>query len=296
MLYNSASGAAPSSVNVGVTTPTADPAFAARPSLRFLFGYLDTFPDILPILVVIAGAIGGYLRYVVLARKGTSERLTQPASRVRPEYLAAGFALVLLLPIMLLVTELGTRYFAERYAIGSALGVAVVAGLFSSHLSRRFPAINTFIPAVILYSFAMALIAFCHGGQPRDVSGVQAEPVFLSAPAAEPVVIDDPLVFFATWHYGDSGMRSHIHYLIDLNYAAKQPEFVGEYALWLEQPYGSPKVDIYKDFLASHRKFLLYTIGMPKVEWVERRLTKEGWHLTPITSANGNTLYRVEQP
>jgi len=57
----------------------------------------------------------------------------------RVEDLAVGVALVLILPIMLVLTGLGTGYFWERYGIGSALGVALVCGLLFSWLNKQLP-------------------------------------------------------------------------------------------------------------------------------------------------------------
>jgi hypothetical protein len=125
---------------------------------------------------------------------------------------------------------------------------------------------------------------------------VQSNLLLRSAPNRDPIVIADAVVFWPTWWYSDAGARARLHYLADLSYAVKQPDFIPEYALSLEQPYGAPKLDNYRDFLAANREFLLFCVGMPRLEWVKERLQSEGWRLTPIASSDQNLLYRVERP
>ena len=272
------------------------PVFWSRPGIMSLLLYLDTVP--IPSLTSFLAAVllCVFLRYVVFARNRISGALTQPASRVRIQDLAAASALVLVLPIMLLVTKLGTGYFWGRYAIGSSLGVALVSGLLFSRLNVRSPGIKAFVLTVIIYSFSTALFGFWRFGPSDETSGVQSHPIFLSAPAREPIVIADAVIFWPTWWYSDPGTRARLHYLSDLSYAVKQPDFIPEYALTLEQPYGAPKLDNYMEFLGSHQQFLLYCSGIPRLEWVKSRLSNDGWHLIPINSSGKEVLYQVDRP
>jgi len=271
------------------------PVFWARPSLWSLLMYHHTLPQPMPILILAAGTLGAFLRFVVFTKNIRSGKKTEPTSRVRIEDIAAGLALVLVLPIILLVTKFGTGYFMARYAIGSTLGVALVSGLLLSRWSERLPRIEDFVPAIIIYCFSISLLGFWQGGQYQHITGVQSDPVFLSAPVQVPIVIADAVIFWPTWWYSDPGVRSRLHYLSDLSYALQQPDFIPEYTLILEQPYGAPKLDNYGDFVASHREFLLYCSGMPRIEWVKTRLSNEGWQLTPIAGSGSNVLYRVDR-
>lgn len=131
---------------------------------------------------------------------------------------------------------------------------------------------------------------------PQQVMGAQTDPLFLSARTGEPLVIADAVVFLPTWWYSDSTTRAEIHYLSDLSYAVKNPDFIPEYALTLEQPFGAPKFDDYKEFLSTHREFLLYCVGMPRLEWIKDRLIHEGWNVVLIRSEGSKKIYRVTKP
>ena len=45
------------------------------------------------------------------------------------------------------------------------------------------------------------------------------------------------------------------------------------------------KLDAYQEFVAAHRRFLLYSSGEPRWEWIEGRLRSEGWHLSQLLPA-----------
>ena len=272
------------------------PDFWARPSLQHLLLYMDTLPRPFPVFVLAAGAIGAFLRYVLLLGNKRAGNLPETESRVHIEDIASGFALVFVLPIMLLVTKLETGYFVPRYAIGSALGVAVVSGLLLSHWKIRIPEIEAFIPAGVIYCITIAMLGFWQLGQTERSTGVQSDPVFLAAPPREPVVIADAVLFWPTWWYSTPDTRARLHYLSDLDYAASQPDFIPEYTLKLEQPYGAPMLDDYKVYLATHRQFLLFSARKPNLEWVINRLSGDGWHLNPIGSSSSSVLFQVEKP
>jgi hypothetical protein len=274
------------------------PVFWARPTLQSLMLYRQTVPiHTLKLLsVLIAAALIETLIYVVLAGDGRWGKVAKRVPEAHIEDLAVGSALVLILPIMLLISKLETGYFQERYAVGSSLGVALVSGLLFSSFNERFPKIKAFVFAGIAYCFLVGLHNFWYSGPFQPLAGVQSDPLFLSAPAQEPLVMSDALIFLPTWWYSDPSVRARLHYLTDLNYAVKQPDFVPEYGLANEEPYGAPKLDDYKEFLAAHREFLLYYYGTPRVEWVKSRLSSDGWRLILIRSEGAHELYRVTGP
>jgi hypothetical protein len=272
------------------------PVFWYRPSLGQLLGYFLTVPRFVPVMILAAGVFGALMSHAASgARRGPKEHL-HPASRVRMEDLAAGSALAMILPVMLLVTKFGTGYFNARYATGSSLGVAIVSGLLLSLWNERLPEIKAFIVVGVIYCLLTALPVFWPVGPESEAARIQADPIFLSASAQEPIVIADASVFWPTWWYSDFSTRARLHYLSDLSYAVNQPDFVGEYSLTLEQPYGVPKLDNYREFLNSHRRFLLFCHRVPRREWTIDRLRGEGWRLTPIATSSRNILYQVDQP
>jgi hypothetical protein len=257
--------------------------------------YRDAVPRLFAELALVVGALGAYL-YAILARHGRSGKPAKSAPRVPIEDLAVGSALALLLPIMLLVTRFGTGYFQERYAAGTALGIAALSALLFSWLNERLPAIEAFVFAGTLYSLSTALIILWFVSPYQAVPGAQSDPLFLSAPAQEPIVIADAVIFWPTWWYSNPAARARLHYLSDLNYAVKQPNFIPEYILAVEQPFGAPKLDLYDEFLVAHREFLLYCYGEPRLEWLKNRLSGDGWQLIPIGSEGARELYRVVAP
>jgi hypothetical protein len=270
--------------------------FWSRPNLGSLLIYAYTIPKPIPVIVCVVLALGALLRYGIFRKNWKPEREIKQAPLVRTEDSAVGAMLVLILPIMLIVTKIGTGYFWERYAIGAALGIAIVSGLWSAYLSERVLMIGALIPSGIMWGFSVALLNFWLVGPSQGNAGVQSDPLFLSAIAREPTVVADAVIFLPTWWYSDSGTRVRMHYLSDLSYAIRQPDFIPEYTLTQEQPYGAPKLDNYKEFLATHQEFLLYCYGRPRLEWVKERLISDGWHLIPVQSEGAHELYQVIAP
>jgi hypothetical protein len=197
---------------------------------------------------------------------------------------------------MLLITKAGTGYFWPRYAVGSVLGVAILAGFLMSRLGQRAAAFDFLAGAGVFYSLIFAIVSICTAQLPPQAVGAQRDSFFLSAGTGEPIVIADAVVFAPTWWYSDTASRAGIHYLGDLSYAVKEPDFIAEYALTLEQGLGAPKIDDYNQFLSTHREFLLYCVGLPRLEWVKDRLANEGWNVVLIRSEGTKTLYRVSKP
>jgi uncharacterized membrane protein len=272
------------------------PVYWARPALNSFWTYFLAAPNLITILVFSALIFGAFLSYAAFGAKRASKEQVDSATQVRMEDLAAGSALAMILPVMLLVTNFGTGYFIAKYAIGSSLGVAIVSGLLLSLWNERWPEIKSFIAVGVIYCFITTLPVFWPVGPDSDLDRVQTDPIYLSTPAQEPIVIADAVVFWPTWWYSDSSTRARLHYLSDLSYAVNQPDFLPEYSLTLEQPYGVPKLDNYREFLNSHGRFLLFCHRMPRLEWTIDRLRSEGWRMTPIATSSRNILYQVDRP
>jgi hypothetical protein len=271
------------------------PVFMARPHLASLSLYSQMLPAFVPV-VAIAAAILALLAYCLTIGKKRSAVGPLRMPPIPLEDYSAAIALALILPVMLLLTKAGTGYFWPRYAVGSVLGVAILAGLLMSRLGQRVAAVDFLAVGGVFYCLIFGIISICTAQLPQQAMGAQRDSFFLSARTGEPIVIADAVVFAPTWWYSDSKSRAEIHYLADLNYAIKEPDFIAEYALTLEQPFGAPKIDDYNQFLSTHREFLLYCVGMPRLEWVKDRLANEGWNVVLIRSEGSKTLYRVAKP
>jgi hypothetical protein len=271
------------------------PVFLFRPHLASLFLYLQVLPGFVPV-VAIAAAIPALIVYCWAIGKDRSGSRSLNVPPIPFEDYSAAIALALILPVMLCVTGAGTRFFWARYAVGTVLGVAILTGLLMSRLRQRAAAVDFLAIAGVFYGLIFAIISICTARLPQQAVGAQRDSFFLSARTGEPIVIADAVVFSPTWWYGDSTLRGEVHYLGDLSYAVKEPDFIAEYSLTLEQQFGAPKIDDYNQFLSGHRDFLLYCVGMPRLEWVKDRLIHEGWKVVLIRSEDSKQLYRVTKP
>jgi hypothetical protein len=56
------------------------------------------------------------------------------------------------------------------------------------------------------------------------------------------------------------------------------------------------QMEDYGSFLRTHRTFLVYSPGLPRVEWLEPRLVREGWDLKLIASNKRGKLFRATAP
>lgn len=274
------------------------PDFWARPTLSSLSIYQETIPTIFPWhigLIAASLAFISFLRYAVAKnrpRRGDGRKAIDPLV----EDMAVAWSLTLLLPIMLILTDLGTRYFWARYAVGSALGVALLSGLVGSRVSKRLPYVKNVAVAITVYGLWVTAMVFWYVSPVREGANVQSDPLMQFVPAGSPLVIADAVVFAPTWWYSGPEGRSRLHYLADLNYAVKQPDFIPEYSLTLQQQFGAPRIDDYHVFLTNRQEFFLYCFRMPRLEWVKSRLIKDGWRLFPVASIGGHDLFRVEPP
>ena len=264
--------------------------FWARPSWHDLQFYRMVFPPFILPFLLITGVLGAVLGVFIYRRPCKFHRNSEQSGR---DVWAAALVLLLMLPIMLLVSEAGTRYFVPRYAVGSALGVGIVSGLLCSRLRDRFSYLAPYFAAAVVYCFTLAALGLWIDGPRQPIAGLQSDQLLLSAPEGQPIVMADALRFLPTWWYSNSQVRSRLHYVGDLNYAIRQPDFLPEYSLALEQPYGAPRIDDYKSFGDSHGQFLLYCSGSSDLEWIKGRLQRDGWHLVPIGSEGSHRLYQV---
>jgi hypothetical protein len=260
------------------------PAFWARPQ----FGQLAFYPRYVPPFIAIVALIVGMVALLTYAM-GVKPGIASPADTTPEEYAAAS-TLALFLPIMLLVTHLGSGYFQERYAIGSAMGLAILIGLVFSH--GRLSALAW--PAS-LYCFTIALLGLWQMGKPGLFYVAQLDPMLASAGHEYPIVVDNAVQFYPAWWYADDNLRQRLHFLLDPPYAKTIDDFVGDYSVALEQPYLPMKIDSYSEFVAIHSRFFLYSHG--EHEWLIGRLTTEGWTIQPLLSSSGTrNIYLVTAP
>ncbi len=281
-----------------------DEAFWARPQLKFLLLYIHAMPPLIPIAILAFGIPAVVAGAVVAEKYWNSGQQGDERVWVHKEDLCVGLAFILILPLMLLITRLGTNYFAARYAVGTSLGFSIVLGLLLSRPRVRSQKFETVLYALVAYCLLMAYGVLLPDEMDR-MARVQTDPLFLSIAPGEEIVMSDALMYFPAWWYSP-GVRNRLHYLSDLSYAEKQRDFIPEYSLVSEHSIGTPAVDDYREFLATHREFVLYCYGVPRREWLRDRLKSDGWKLTLLGSewwkntddepTGAHELYRVTAP
>jgi hypothetical protein len=213
---------------------------------------------------------------------------------------AAAAGLALLVPIMIGVTWLATGYYLFRYAIGAAMGVAMLAGMAAPLLGRN----RSHVTAVASLSMVLVALVFA-GTKTKAVIRAIANPpadswsassVLDAAPGGEPIVVANAVTYLPKWKYASPPLRERLHYLADWPFAVRQADFLPELSLIVTQQFTPSKVDDYRQFLSTHRRFLLYCAGQPSLEWTEGRLRAEGWTLHLLRSSEGETLFLAEAP
>jgi hypothetical protein len=286
-----------------------DGVFWFRPRWHSFLSWESMLPMLQPGALVIFGIPALIAGVVIEGFFWKGERRRTEQERLRREDFAVGAMLVMLVPVMIAATEMSTRYFVGRYAVSAALGCAIVLGMGIAQLSGRVGQKGAvLIFSGIVYSLLLASVSLWVTGKSGGLdTGLEPDALFRSIPSHEEIVMDDAMQYFPTWWYGDEALRRRLHYLADLNFAVKQPDFLPEYSLEYEAALGTPKMDPYREFLASHREFVLYSFGVARREWLKERLKQDGWTLTPIGSeewthddTEGRTeahmLYRVTAP
>jgi hypothetical protein len=197
--------------------------------------------------------------------------------------LAAAAGLALLVPVMIGVTWIATGYIVGRYAICAAMGTAMLIGFSAPLADRSVSALCT-----------VALAAFLL--RPWPTVGLLAPNRMVEASGTETIVEANALLYLPDWYYGSPGLRGRLHYLADLPFAVRQPDFLPELTLVALSRYTPPKPDDYRQFLSTHRRFLLYCNGSPNLKWVADRLRSEGWALKVVRSSGARKLYQVQAP
>jgi len=257
------------------------PVFWAHPRLSDLKDYLLMIPYPVPFLVGLA-VLFVMVKLALRPDTGREEIHRTRIDRIPPEDLGAAAALTLILPLMLVVTHLGTNYFQVRYGIGSAMGISMLAGMLSARFQLRHA--KLLAQGVIFYSVAFALIDLWSIPKPKTPHPWN-DPVLQGGDQQEPIVIASALQFSPTWWYSDGQMRSRLYYLADLPYAGRHSDILPEYSLALEHAYTPMQMSDYHEFLSTHSRFLLYCYGQPRLEWIKQRLMQSGWHLRLLKSA-----------
>jgi mannosyltransferase len=216
--------------------------------------------------------------------------------------LAATVGLALLVPIMIGITWIATGYYLTRYAIGAAMGIAILMGIAADRLGRN----ASHGSAVASLCMVFVLLAFAGPRTIAIIDQFTKSPVASVGPSRnsahdaaqdkEPIVVASALTYMPMWWYASPPLRERLHYLADLPFAVRQSDFLPELSLVANQPFVPSKVDEYRQFVSVHREFLLYCVGMGRLEWTKERLQREGWTLHLLYRNGQETLFLAQAP
>lgn len=231
-------------------------------------------------------------------RKDQASLRSESPEPIPPHEWAAAATLALLLPILLLISELATGYFQIRYAIGAAVGLAILAGWALPRMSPNQSAIQSrFLLSSTLTLVAFAALLTHEQAQIPIWQGTRRtpaiSPLLLNAPGDLPIVVAGAFDLPADWWYSPPYLRKRLVYLSDPAYAIKQPQFLAELSLVDDRKYLPFHIENYHRFLASHRRFLLVRSGKSRFNWIVNRLEHSGWRLSVIARSGNDVLYRV---
>jgi len=271
------------------------PVFWARPTLRAIFSYRS----MLPLWFVPALLLLWLSTRVVDPPRETPA--TREACRIPAHEIAAAVGLALMVPIVIGLTSLTTGYYMDRYAIGAAMGIAILAGQLVPAIGRRSGQAGAVSALCVILlaadiAFHPVLASAFHGTAWRHAASATPDSLLSRAPGTDPIVIASALEYSQDWWYAPTPLRTRIHYLSDPAFAVREPDFLPEVSLAADQQYLPSKVDRFQEFVASHRHFLVYAVGMPRLEWTVPRLTAASWSLEPIGREGDFTLYRALAP
>ena len=216
-------------------------------------------------------------------------------SLCRQEDLAVADVLTMFIPIMLLLTHLRTNFFVARYAIGSALGIAILMGILAAYAGARWRFVSGVVSLIVLYCVTVGTLRLWKLAKPEPPID-HGSPLFAAVPGTEPIVVASALEFVPFWWYADGLTRSRFHYLSDLRSAKAIPDMIPEYSLFLDRHQTPMQMEDYGAFLKTHGRFLVYSAGDPRLEWLEPRLSREGWDLKLISANKRGKLFRATAP
>jgi hypothetical protein len=214
---------------------------------------------------------------------------------------AAAIALALLPPAQLLLAILKTGYFFPRYAIGAVLGLALLfawtwprAGQLRAIAQPALAALTLGYLAFVALYLVIAPHYIPLGRAQLVKAGVAS--VSLHVPGDLPIVDSNACDYLQEWWYAPSDLRQRLVYLTDLTYAEKQPAFVAELTIILDQSITPVAVADYSSFLAAHPRFYMLRTGRMYDNWLPARLRNSGWRITMISHDYRSELYMVEAP
>ena len=168
-------------------------------------------------------------------------------------------------------------------------------GILAACVGARWRFVNGLVSLIVLYCVAFGTLMLWMNARPEPPIDYGVS-LFAAVPGTEPIVVASALEFMPSWWYADGPTRRRLHYLSDLQSAKTLPDRIPEYSLFLDRHQTPMQMEDYGSFLRTHRTFLVYSAGLPRLEWLEPRLVQEGWDLKLIASGKRGELFRATAP
>ncbi|HEX2780671.1 MAG TPA: hypothetical protein VHM30_14295, partial [Gemmatimonadaceae bacterium] len=214
--------------------------------------------------------------------------------------IAAGVALIAVIPAVFVLSRLTTPVFLDRYLIPAALGwVALVSGVAQGSVRRADGGRGRWLTGV-LYAATFAVIACFPPLQAMAGVRSPAPDIVVSGELAElPIVIEDAHEFWPLEYYATRA-RGRFHYLIDWESArderaargAEQQAILMD--LYRREGYLEGAVTDAAGFLCANRRFLV--VDRPEFPLFERRIApQQGYRVRGVGTYRDATIRLVER-
>jgi 4-amino-4-deoxy-L-arabinose transferase-like glycosyltransferase len=220
-------------------------------------------------------------------------------SRVPKYEWAACVALCLLLPVLLLIAKFMTGGFADRYAIGASLGIAILCGWGLPNLllppQRGLVALSRALLVFVCLKSAISLRAtIADPFWKANPSKIAISPVLDRAPANQTIVVASAYDYVSEWWYSSPSVRKKLLFVFDTGYAVTQQDFPAELSIVADRLFVPMPMEDYRTFLKQNDRFFLLCSGEPRFYWLDRRLKESGWKLDALERSGGDVLYLAE--
>ncbi len=264
--------------------------FWAKPSAADLLSYLGMFPVLLLFLTV-------PLVFVRWSEQPGADGSMSVNSVPAYEWAAVG-ALCMLVAVQLGIAAIATNYFQAKYAIGTALGLALLGGWGVPRIGRLRRGAQAALALGALYFLIVVTVQLVGGPVSHRAQAAQpgenaVSSLLPEAPGSLPIVVANAFDYAPDWWYSPPNLRKRLVYLSDPQYAVSQKDFLPELSLDLDKRYTPLPTSDYNSFVQSHSRFLLLRSGKDRLDWLPARLSSAGWHLKPIAKSGNNVLYQV---
>jgi hypothetical protein len=186
-----------------------------------------------------------------------------------------------------------TGVFAWRYAIGGALGLAMLFGFVCFRIFRGNVIAACLIALICLGSFFLIARAQMHRFADRQVA-LHNLIAWLAkeAKGSEPLVIGDSEAFYELSYYSPSAMKSRYVYLADTNRAFQYLRHdTLDRSISLLAPWFRLTVQPYKTYVQTHQRMTVFWVRNPGWNWLFFALVDEGRQLTVVGHKGDGILF-----